>query len=516
MAAIRRLTPPRPRLAAGLALTIGGAALAVALLIPFRSRIDVDTAALVLVVPVVLGTAVGGLPVAPVGVVTGFFAYDFFFIPPYYTFRVGAGEHWVGLGVYAVVALVMAAFVAQVQRARTEAEGREAEARILVELTSATLDEDGLDDALRRLVHLACELIPLEGGAVVLADDQGRLHSAAGERIPALDFTLEHLSGHRPRGPLEEVAGRPGLLGTPLPITYGPGGILLTAGSVATPRRRRLVSFVATQVAVCVERSRLQAEATRRRSLEEVDQLRNAVIGAVSHDLRTPLASIKASVSDLADPAVALSEDDRRMLVRTIEEETDRLTRFVTDLLDMSRIESGALEVRRSATSIEELVDATVARLGVGLAGHRLSVDVADLPLVDVDEMLISHVLANLLENAMRHTPAGSAIHLGAAPLGHWVEVRVSDNGSGIPAAERDRVFEPFFRLRTGNRAPGTGMGLAICRGIVEAHGGQIWVEATPGGGASFAFRLPILVNRAPMAEPEPSPSPRPERARGS
>ena len=368
---------------AGWFVTLAGLAVATAGLLPVRGKITTATAALVLVVPVALGVAVGGFPAVPLGVVAGFLTFDFVFIPPYYTFYVTALEDWVSLVVYACVGCTVGVVVARLRRAQREAEARRAEAQQL-----------------------------------------------------------------------------------------------------------------------STERERLVDESNRVRLLEEVDRLRAALMGSVSHDLRTPLASIKASISDLADPGLHLSDEDRVTLLRTTEEETDRLTRLVTNLLDMSRIQAGALVPHRSATPLDELIGAVVARLAGIFAEHRLRVELADsLPLADVDYLLIEQVLSNLLENAARYTPPGTAVTVRARPVGDGageVEVTVVDHGPGVAEEERERIFDEFYRPRDKGRGPvGTGFGLAIVKGIVEAHGGRIWVEPTPGGGATFALRLPAAPESA-------------------
>ena len=360
------------RILAGWLVTLAGLALATAVLLPLRDDLTVATAALVLVVPVTLGVAVGGFPAVPVGVVAGFLTFDFVFIPPYGTVYVSAWEDWVSLVVYAVVGCTVGVVVAQLDRA--------------------------------------------------------------------------------------------------------------------------------------------QRDANRARLLEEVDRLRAALIGSVSHDLRTPLASIKASISDLADPTLHLSAEDRATLLRTTEEETDRLTRLVTNLLDMSRIQAGALVPHRSATPLDELIAAVAARLTPMFADHRLAVEVADgLPLADVDYLLVEQALTNLLENAARHTPPGTAVVVRAEGVagGREVEVAVVDHGPGVAEEERERIFDEFYRLRAERPGSlGTGMGLAIVKGIVEAHGGRISVGPTPGGGATFTFRLPVARDTAPPEDADDPASP--------
>jgi two-component system sensor histidine kinase KdpD len=231
-------------------------------------------------------------------------------------------------------------------------------------------------------------------------------------------------------------------------------------------------------------------------------------MGAVSHDLRTPLASIKASVSDLADPDIHLDDEDRHVLLTTIEEETDRLTRLVSNLLDMGRIEAGALVLNRVATPIDELVDAVLARFTGPASTTKLSGPVSvtideGLPFLDIDYVMVEQVLTNLLENVVRHCPPGTSIDISVVPIGAWAEVRVADDGPGIAPVDRDRIFQLFYRAGAEG-AGGTGMGLAICQGIVQAHGGVMWAERAPAGGSVFVFRLPLLA-------PEPEP-PAPDR----
>lgn len=487
--------PARARLWAGWAVAFGGLAVATGALIPFRSHIEVATSALVLVVPVVLGVAVGGFPVAPVGVAAGFVTFDFFFVPPYHRFQVGAGEHWVSLGVYAAVALVVSAVVAEAQRARSHAEAREGENQAFFDLSHALTEEGDIDAALFDIVVKARQVLGMDAVEVLVADgevDGGMVVRATDGR--ALDAVSRHRSlavvcDGEPEQRFGDVTS------IVIRSSHGPVGALVAAGGVVSSEGERTLATFANQAALAMERARLTEEATRTRLLEEVNRLRSALVGSVSHDLRTPLASIKASVSDLVDPAVTLSEDDRRTLLSTIDEETDRLTRFVSNLLDMTRIEAGALELHRAATPLDELVGTVTERMGRLLAPYRVRVLIdEDLPLVDIDYMLVEQVLANLLENAGRHSPPGGIIAIVATQLvKQWVELRVVDHGPGIPEAERLRIFEQFYRFRAdASRPPGIGLGLAICHGILAAHGGRIWVEATAGGGATFVVRLPV------------------------
>jgi two-component system sensor histidine kinase KdpD len=224
----------------------------------------------------------------------------------------------------------------------------------------------------------------------------------------------------------------------------------------------------------------------------ESERLRNTLLSSVSHDLRTPLAAITGGTSTLLDPAARLDDAGRRELVQTMHGEADRLDRLVQNLLEMTRLESGSVQVRKEWHAIEEPVGAALHRLGPRLRGRQVAARVpADLPLVAMDPVLIEQVLINLLDNALKYTPEGSPIEIAAFQEGDGVVVDVADRGPGLAPGDEQRVFEKFYR---SPRAParGSGLGLSICRGIVEAHGGVIEAANRPGGGAVFRFTLPV------------------------
>ena len=241
--------------------------------------------------------------------------------------------------------------------------------------------------------------------------------------------------------------------------------------------------------AVVGEGERLAEEASRLEVLERVDEQRSALLRSVSHDLRTPLATIRAVTSDLRARPV-YDDATRDELLDLVGDEAERLDRIVSNLLSLSRIEAGALKPDRQAVALDELIADRVRRLARVFGRLRIQIDVAaDLPLADADYSQLDQVLTNLLENAARHSPPRSTLRVGARRRGDMVEVWVADEGAGLARFERDRVFEPF---RHGNGSASTGVGLAICKAIVEAHGGQIGVQGAPGGGARFSFTIPV------------------------
>jgi two-component system sensor histidine kinase KdpD len=258
-----------------------------------------------------------------------------------------------------------------------------------------------------------------------------------------------------------------------------------------------LLLFTALVTAQLADGARRGAETAREAAVaRRSDELKTALLRAVTHNLRTPLASIKASVSGLRQPDAAFAEEDRAELLAEIEEEADRLDRLVTNLLDASRLEAGGLKLSAHPQDVSELLAAVLDRLQERLAGRSVSVEIPEeLPPVAFDYAQIDQVVTNLVENAILHTPPGSRLVARATCVEGAVRVEIVDSGPGVPAAERERLFRPFERGQT--RAPGSGLGLTIARGFVEAHGGKLWLEDAPISGARFIFTLPLRTGAA-------------------
>ncbi len=472
--------------AVALALT-GGLAAA---MVPVRSHLSVATTALVLVVPVVAGVAVGGFAGGAVGVAAGFLVYDLVFIPPYYTLSVGSAQNWVALAVYAVVMVVVAQVVAHLGAARAEAQRRARETRRLFELSELLVAERSLGELLQTIVVTARQVFDVAGVALLLPGEDGLAVAASAGDPPSAD-ELRRLAPDA--GEPVSVGTAAGAAGQPRAVALAasgrPIGMLLLRGVPTSSTDRDLLAAFANHAALAIERAQLQEQATRAELLEEVDKLRRSLVGAVSHDLRTPLATIKVATTNLLDPDVAPSPADRRELLELMDVQADRLDRLVSNLLDMTRIQSGALRVQREAVPLADLVTEALASLGSSLPAGRVGLRFRNgLPLVDVDPVLVRQVVANLVENALRHGPEDTPVTITATtePDGR-VEVAVSDSGPGVPEEERSSIFEMFNHSSTGGRA---GLGLAIAESFVEAHGERIWVEGSPTG-ARFVFTLP-------------------------
>jgi K+-sensing histidine kinase KdpD len=472
---------------------------------PVRTHLSAATPALVLVVPVVAGAAVGGLWSGVVATVAGFLAYDLIFIPPYGTLEVGAAENWAALAVYAAVVLVVGALVATMRRARRDARRRELEARRLYHLSELLLGDSAAPDLLQSIVST----IHGESGgrwAAVLLPDGDSLTVAALAGGPLSEEDLRHISPlpGRPESLRHDSAG---VVRLALTARGRPIGLVAIAGASLDSQDWELLRAYANQAALALERGQLHEQAVRAELLEQVDHWREALMGAVSHDLRTPLASVKAAVSTLRRPEPALPEPDRRELLELIENQSDVLDRLVANLLDATRLQSGTLELRRDIVSVDEVVEAALQVLnvhesgqwaaGAPSAGVRVTLP-AGLPPVDVDVVLVRQILVNLLDNALRHEPDGGNVEVTARVAGDVVEVDVRDHGPGVPTAERERVFEMYSQVGGSGRA---GLGLAIAKVFAEAHDQTIHVEDAPGGGALFVLTLPVAaLEEAPAA----------------
>ena len=475
------------RLIAGLAL-VGVVGLA---LLPLRNAHDAVAIGLLLAVPLGAAATIGGPFVVALTLVGTFFLYDYVFVPQHVTMTMGGARNAIPLGVYVVVAVASGLFVSSRRRSRAVDRRRAREGQYLVDVIGTLATNQPLDDLLGELVQSVRDTFVLDGVALLLASGSD-FESAArsGRPIREDELRLVTPSGGSPRS-LGSVAvdGRH-LVGVPLAASGQAIGLLVCSGPEIEEERMGALRAYADQAAFAIERARLRERALETALLRQIDAWRNALFGAVSHDLRTPLASVKAAVSDLRNDVVELSERDRSELLELIETQADRLDRLVANLLDMTRIEFGELELRFETTSVDKLVAEALDAFGTAPWIERVAVTIPPgTPPVRVDHVLIGQVLVNLLENAERHAPEGTTIDVVARRVADRVEVAVEDRGPGVPEPERERVFKMFNRISGGGRA---GLGLAIVDAFVAAHGESVHVEGRSGGGARFVFTLPI------------------------
>ena len=460
--------------------------------------------------------------------VTAFLIFDWFFVEPLHQLTVADPEEWVSLLFFLLTATVTGQLAAgQRQRAR-EAQQREREAVVLYDvvrlLGEADLDQvlGGVAERLRRelrLKALAVELwqpvgsttryaagdqraiAGLRGGASAAARVLQGGASVANNRHAAPGRWVRIVHPTHPAGARDDVSL--------VPIKVGArrmGALLLVnpAGHFESTDDR-LVSAAASQIGLAIDRARLREEATEAEVLRRTDELRRALLNAVSHDLRTPLATIMASAGSLRQEDVAWTDEERQGFAQAIEEEAERLNHLVGNLLDLSRIEAGSLRPQKRWQDVEALVDDAVDRLRPVTRGHRLRVDVpAGLPAAWIDPVEIGEVIYNLVENAAKYAPADTEIALQVREEGGTLSVAVSDRGPGIPDTALPHLFEAFYRVTDARPRPqGLGLGLAIVKGLVEAHGGRVWAENRAGGGARFTFTLPLTVDAPVIRQSE-------------
>jgi len=489
------------RTALGIVVTLAGLGAFLALMLPFRAHLSIAIPALAFVLPAVIGVVIGGFVPGVVGALGGFLVYDYFFLPPYNTFTVRSPSNWIALGVYVAVVLIVARVVASQRSAREEALRRTEESERLFELSQALIGDLTLSQLLTHIVGTVQSVFVPRWTALVLPDGSEtagsaevlRVAATAGQTLTDADVASVTSGGGQARslGLVDDTGPR--RVSVALVVSHRPVGMLVLQDVQLAERERNLLGTFANQAALTVDRAQLREQALRTRLLEEIDRWRRALMGAASHDLRTPLASIKTAVSSLRQIDAPLGPEDRAELLELIELQADRLARLVTNLLDMTRIEAGALELRPTAVAFDELVAEAVASLGGLVAPGRIRVDAPnDLPLLHLDHVLMSQVLANVLENAERLSPDDSTIRVAArtAPgsAATRVEIAVSDDGPGIAREERARVFEMFSQNGGGGRA---GLGLAIAKAFVEAHGGLIWIDPDVARGARVVFTVP-------------------------
>ena len=479
---------------AGAVLLIAGISAA---LVPARTDLSIATVGLIMVVPVVGAVVAGGYVAGVVAVAAGFLAWDFVFIPPYYTLSVGAAQNWVALGVYAIVMLLVAQVVSGLQKARVEAQARASEAQRLFELSQLLVGDRSLEELLKSIVDAVQAFLSPTGVALLLPrHERLEVVAAVGEPLDLADLESPGSPGAAGRPvALDTVAGsNTGLRTVALAAAGRPVGVLALTGGPGGRAESGLLQAFANHAALAVERAQLQAQAMQAEVLAELELLRRALLGSVSHDLRTPLATMKVASSTLIHGVSTAAEpisEDRRELYELLDAEIDHLTRLVTGLLDLSRYQAGVLKLEMAPWSVLDLVTDAVAGMRPSLGERHVNVCVPDnVPSANVDAILVRQVVVNLLDNAHRHAPAGTELAVEASQLGTEVKVSVVDLGPGVPTADRELIFGGMAQNGRPGRA---GIGLWICRAFIEAHGGRIWVDRLAGPGTRISFTLPAV-----------------------
>ncbi|MFE0877541.1 ATP-binding protein [Streptomyces smyrnaeus] len=468
---------------------------------------------LFLVLTVAAGLVGGLLPaLASAAVCSGLMNY--YFTDPVRTWTISDGRNIVSLAVFFGVAVAVASVVDLAARRTQQAARLRAESEILSTLAGSVLRGEarhgtggpGTGPSLDALLERVRETFAMDRVALLERADERAAWTCAG--------SVGTTGSDKPLATPEDGD-------TDMPV--GDNMMLVLAGRVLPAEDRRVLAAFAAQAAGVLDRQRLLGEAEQARELAEGNRIRTALLAAVSHDLRTPLAAIKASVSSLRSDDVQWSAEDEAELLGAIEEGADKLDNLVGNLLDMSRLQTGTVKPLIKDISLEEVVPKALG--GVPEGSVRLAVAEA-LPLVAVDPGLLERTVANLVENAVKYSPDGKKVLVRASALADRVEVRVTDRGPGVPDSDKDRIFEPFQRYGDAPGGAGVGLGLAVARGFAEAMGGTLEAEDTPGGGMTMVLTLRAAHSRGPARprpagrtgapdQPQPQPQPEPQRSGG-
>jgi two-component system sensor histidine kinase KdpD len=449
---------PRRRVALGLGLAAVGPVALAAILSQLRDHFGLPSILLLYLLLVACVSAVGGLVPALVAAVSGFLLVNWYFTPPLYTLTISEGENILALLVFLAVAGIVSGFVSLAARRAVEGARARSEAEALLRLAGSSPAPAVLDSL--------CRVLELDGASVLHRTADGwRLEAGSGDRAPET----------------------PDAAGTTVDLDGE--HVLVLAGGPMRAEDRRVLDAFAKELAASVELGDLEAEAEAAHAVSATSELRAALLSAVSHDLRTPISAIKASVTSLLQKDVEWTPEARDEFVRTIDEATDRLNALVGNLLDMSRLQAGGLEMRAAPVGVEQVLPAAMRSLGAGEDAVELDVP-ESLPRVLADPGLLERALANVIENAIRFSPPGKPPRITAGVVDGVVDVRVTDRGPGVPRDEQEHLFAPFQRLGDTSQGEGVGLGLAVAKGFVEAMGGQLEVEETPGGGLTIVARL--------------------------
>jgi two-component system sensor histidine kinase KdpD len=487
----------------GYVVSAGFVALALGLALLIDRYVDLENISLVFLAAVLASAVQYGLGPSICAVLLSVLCYNFFFLPPLYTLTIADPQNVIALFFFLIVAVLTSSLTAGT---RTQALIARRQARTTAELYAFSKKLAGiakLDDLLWATAHQIATMLKVE---VVILIPEGDSIAVRAGFPPEDELDEADLAAAKWCWDHNQPAGRgadtlPGARRLFLPLRTGRGAVGVlginrrTPGPLFTPDERRLLDALADQAAVAIERTQLAEDIDEARVLAETERLRSALLTSISHDLRTPLASIIGTITSLRSFGRLYDDTTRDEMLATAQDEGERLNRFVANLLDMTRLDSGTVEVRREMLDLSDVVGAALQRCGKILAGHRVAVDLAtDLPMLPLDFLLVEQVLVNLLDNAAKYAPAGSAIEIAGRRDGADAVIEVRDEGPGIPSGDRERVFDKFYRVHGGDRQrAGTGLGLAICRGFIEAQGGRITAgNRTDRGGAVFTIRLPV------------------------
>ena len=467
-----------------------------------RNVLDPTNTVMLYLLVVVITATIWGLTPSIVASILGVLAFDFFLVPPTLTFRVHDTQYFFTFLVFMIVGILLSYTTARIRWQKETARRREREVSTLYHLARRLTTSSGQENIIRAILRSTLEIFNRDGILFLPdAEQKGVLKPFMGnpgvfireDDMAAAAWCFEHrkASGEGTNIPSKNRARL-----QPLVSAHSAIGVLALCGDeerlpLSTDQLQLLEAF-ADLAAVAIERTQFAEEAQRAEIMRDSQKLQTALFNSISHDLRTPIVSILGALSSLEEKSLVLNETDKASLVQVAREETERLNRLITNLLDVSRIEADAVRLARESSDLQDVIGVALARLGKRSDNHPVEIHLpADLPFVWVDSSLVAQV--NVIDNAMKYSPEGSPIEIGACISNSGeVEVEVADYGVGIPQKDLEAVFDKFYRVKRPENVAGSGLGLAIARGIIEAHGGHIVAKNRPLCGTIIQFTLPV------------------------
>ena len=484
------------------AAAVGLAVLATVIGLPARGLIAPSNFMTSYLLALVISAVYMGFGPAALTGLCAIVAFDFFYLPPYYRLAIPDWGNLLPLISFLVIAGVITTFVNRSRRQAHAARQREAHTHALYRLSRDLAASTDMDAVLTAAIEHWCHILGGEA-AVLLPDDEGCLRiqaESAGFNVSpeVVEMVISNYARIQSSSlhirPLSDTIGISQIM---LKTSEDTVGVLLAQQDQRerpfSLEQDRLTEVFANQVALAIERIHFARQARETEMLKATEALQTAILNAVSHDLRTPLSSITGVLSTLDEEAELLSEQAQHELVGTALSEAQRLNHLVGNLLDISRIQADALHLTEEFNDVQDLVGSVLVNLEPYLEAHPIKTSIPDsLPLVPMDFVLISRILHNVIDNAIKYTPEGAPIEVSATLNEPWLEIRVADRGPGLPPKDLERVFDMFYRSSQTGEIQGTGLGLAISRGIVKAHGGRIWAENRSDGGLRVSVALPL------------------------
>jgi two-component system sensor histidine kinase KdpD len=444
-----------------------------------REWLNTSTIALLYLIPVLTSTIFGGLGPGVFSAFLVFLLYNFFFLLPYYTFVVHQTQDIVALVIFLIVAVLISQLLGRAKTGLEAAIAREAETTRLYELSLALAGVNNVEEITALIAYRTAETVRaghVELHILPIFEESPITVSAPAGVVSVTEPDIKI--------PLKTVRANLGEIR------------LWMNGQTMLPSEERVLHAFAAQGALAIERAALAHTENRAKVLEESDRLKSALLSSVSHEFRTPLATIKAATTSLLSDEIPWEAPARKDLLSAMDEETDHLNYLVGNLLDMSRIEAGALKPNRQWNILAEILDGVMMHMYRALSKYKLEMNIPDdLPLVPVDYTQMEQVFTNLLNNSMKYAPEGSKIQIVArVDDSSGVLVQITNEGPQVATDHLERIFDKFYRVTAPERVTGTGLGLSICKGIIEAHGGRIWAENLIAGFA-FVFTLPLSLD---------------------